>query len=83
MRLIDADKLLQYQFKNDISYNAFVNLINRQFVIEAKPFVRCKGCKHYSFDGDRYVCCVLSNNYEPIVDLGYDGYCSRGERRED
>ena len=45
--------------------------------------VHCKDCKHYIYDGDRWLCKVLSNNYEPIVDLEVDGYCSKGVRRTD
>lgn len=45
--------------------------------------VHCKDCKHYIYDGDRWLCKVLSNNYEPIVDLDSDGFCSYGERRTD
>ena len=33
-RLIDADALIANQFKNDISYKAFVNLVKRQPTIE-------------------------------------------------
>ena len=36
-RLIDADALLEHVFKNDISYNAFKNLVSRQPTIEAIP----------------------------------------------
>lgn len=36
MRLIDADALIQSEFKNDISYKAFVNLVKRQPTIERK-----------------------------------------------
>ena len=49
----------------------------------ATQIVRCGECKHYIYDGDRWVCKVLSNYYEPIVDLEEDGFCSRGERRTD
>lgn len=35
MRLIDADKLMENKFKNDISYNAFRNLVKRQPSIDA------------------------------------------------
>ena len=34
MRLIDADALIANKFKNDISYNAFVNLVKRQETVE-------------------------------------------------
>lgn len=37
MRLIDADALISNKFKNDISYNSFVNLVKRQPTIEAEP----------------------------------------------
>ena len=30
MRLIDADELIKNEFKNDISYKAFVNIVKRQ-----------------------------------------------------
>lgn len=37
MRPIDADKLLESEFKNPISYNAFANLVKRQPTIKPKP----------------------------------------------
>lgn len=42
--------------------------------------VRCKDCKHYIFDGDRFLCKALSNNYEPVVCLDDEGFCSKGEK---
>ena len=39
MRLIDADALIDRQFKNDISYNAFRALVQRQPTIDAVPVV--------------------------------------------
>lgn len=36
MRLIDADALIEQQFKNDISYNAFCSLVKRQKTINAQ-----------------------------------------------
>ncbi len=44
--------------------------------------VRCKDCRHHIFDGDRWLCKLLSNNYEPVVEMDDDGYCSCGERME-
>ena len=58
-------------------------LLDGRFTVQTKPLVRCKDCKHYIYDGDRWLCKVLSNNYEPIVDLEVDGYCSKCERRAD
>lgn len=41
--------------------------------------VRCKDCEHFvRSDG---VCKVLSNNYEPLVCVEDDDYCSMGEKR--
>ena len=48
-----------------------------------QKLVRCKDCKHYFFDGDRWLCTLLSNYYEPVIDLDDDGFCSRGERRSE
>ena len=56
MRLIDADALIENQFKNDISYKAFVNLVKRQPTIEAEPSL--EDC----------ACCVLMKKAEPRED---------------
>ena len=37
MRLIDADALIENKFKNDISYNAFKNLVKRQPSVDVQP----------------------------------------------
>jgi len=42
MRLINADRLIENRFKNDISYNAFVRLIKRQPIIDAVPVKHAK-----------------------------------------
>lgn len=36
-RLINADELLSHEFKNDISFNAFRNLVQRQQTVPAIP----------------------------------------------
>ena len=73
-------------------YNGFSDTYDKACIIgvleelpsaDVVEVVRCKDCKHYIYDGDRWLCKVLSNNYEPIVDLDSDGYCSYGERRTD
>ena len=66
MRLIDVDKLISYRFKNDISYNAFINLIERQSIIVASPIVRCKDC-------------AIQQNCRFAQGLGLNGFCSQGE----
>lgn len=39
MRLIDADALIEYRFKNPISYNAFVNLVKRMPTAEPPKWI--------------------------------------------
>lgn len=72
MRLIDADELLKNEFKNDISSNAFQNLVKRQQTIDAVPVVRCKDCKWWK---EPY--CV--KNY--VFVRRADWFCGDGERR--
>lgn len=54
MRLIDADALIEYRFKNPISYNAFANLVKRMPTAEPvkqgkwKPFDLTWGRSVYS-----------------------------------
>ena len=56
MRLIDADALIANKFKNDISYNAFVRLVQRQptvdgtakWIVDADgQYMRCSHCEWY------------------------------------
>lgn len=77
MRLIDADKLVDNQFKNDISYNAFVNLVKRQPTVDAVPVVRCQNCKHHPIHGDGY--CPAPEISMLLID---DEFCSYGEVTE-
>ncbi len=41
MRLIDADALLECQFKNDISYKALCSLVKRQSTVNAPRWIPC------------------------------------------
>lgn len=72
MKLIDADKLMENKFKNDISYNAFCNLVKRQPSIDAVPVIRCKDCKYYKEN-------TLACSRYGLED---DDYCSWAERKE-
>lgn len=65
-RYIDADKLLDNKFKNDISWNAFEKLIKRQLTVDAvevkhghweiaigydpKKAFQCSECRLMSYD---------------------------------
>lgn len=73
MRLIDADKLMENKFKNDISYNAFCNLVKRQPSIDAVPVIRCKDCKYWNGEG-KYCDYDMSGLR--------DDFCSLAERKE-
>ena len=78
MRLIDADKLMENKFKNDISYNAFCNLVKRQPSIDAVPVIRCKDCKHHEDEENGMVYCkrVIGGWADE------EWFCAGGERKE-
>ena len=80
IRLIDADKLLENKFKNDISWNAFEKLIKRQTTIDAVEVVRCEDCVYYrkSHKGESGDC-IFDNRHTFVLK---DDFCSYGERRE-
>lgn len=82
MRLIDADKLMENKFKNDISYNAFCNLVKRQPSIDAVPVIRCKDCKYAYITNDGE--CKYCDIWFPVEAKYLDGdyYCASAERRE-
>ena len=81
MRLIDADKLKANTFKNDISYNAFVKLVDRQPTIvkeDAVPVVRCKDCYYYMDYENR--CFNEKITADNIIEPNW--FCADGERKE-
>ena len=83
MRLIDADELLKNEFKNDISFNAFQNLVKRQSTIDAVPVmvVLCEKCKY----------CIKEDDYEhwcdgwgrPMRLVNVNDFCSHGKEQDD
>ena len=63
MRLIDADELISNVFKNDISYNAFKNLVQRQQTVDAVPIKRGE----WQIEGmNTYDLAYGCTGYEPI-----------------
>lgn len=76
MRLIDGDALIENQFKNDISYKAFVNLVKRQPTIEPE---RKKGewiCTDDIYEDGVCSCCGLSEEvYEYVKNWKYCPNC--------
>lgn len=67
MRLIDADKLMENKFKNDISYNAFCNLVKRQPSIDA--------VKHGRWKYISFLTVECSECKTQIHDLEYSNFC--------
>lgn len=81
-RYIDADKLMEITFKNEIGLTAFHNIIKRQPTADVREVVRCKDCKHarvhdYAPAECQYYC-TLAVNYHTK-----DFFCALGERREE
>ena len=66
-------------------YKDLADFINEAPTIDAVPVVRCKDCKHYSYEPSihRYECNIFNGAYEFI---GYptnpDDFCSYGERKD-
>lgn len=73
MRLIDADALMEYRFKNPISYNAFCGLIKRMPTIYAVEVVRCKDCKHWGT--------IRCGHWDGYWKTEKNWFCADGERR--
>ena len=82
-RLIDADELKGYLMQST-AYVWVLHAIDNAPTIEAVPVVRCKNCKHFrtfhtASDGEEIRMCVGHG----IVDLYYDDFCSKAERKDD
>ena len=78
MRLIDADnardKLLYGEAFISEELSAYIKRFFDELpTIDAVEVVRCKDCRHCGFCGE-------STNLEV---MGFYGYCSRGERKDD
>lgn len=78
MRLIDADKLMENKFKNDISYNAFCNLVKRQPSIDAVKHGRWIPVGDVDADGNQYYSCSecgCGERHVPIVEVKFCWNC--------
>lgn len=87
MRPIDADKVMKEIARigghnlcewETIGVKA---LIDRQPTIDAVPVVRCIDCKHWGGVTYGFVCRRFSG-IETKACMGYDDYCSYGERKD-
>ena len=93
-RLIDADTLKGYLMQSTvyawdaeqdaIAHRWVLHAIDNAPTIDAVPVVRCKNCKHFrtfhtASDGEEIRLCVGRG----IVDLYYDDFCSKAERKDD
>ena len=84
MGLIDANKLIECEFKNPISYAAFCNLVGRQPTVDAVPVVRCGECRYW----DSMPSCSATPQYHTCkrrimgnVHTMREDFCSQGERK--
>lgn len=89
MRPIDADKLEVINYKDtegrentfDAGVRWMAELIDKQPTVDAVPVMRCKDCKWCEFwDSCKEYKCW---NVGVIITVEPDGYCSRGEPKEE
>ena len=87
-RLIDADRALEIVYERGIAHpNAYyltnyaMAILQEAPTVDAVEVVRCKDCIR-RYDTDECTMCFLSGGqyYEFTRD---DGFCDRGERKED
>lgn len=90
MRLIDADAQIEELLKGTIitddlygmgimsGVDYAIKKLNEANIIDAVPVVRCKDCKHYSFDGIYYYCKTFGFY---CTNRNHNGFCSHGERK--
>lgn len=86
MRLIDADKLMENKFKNDISYNAFCNLVKRQPSIDAVKHGRWKEVSDDMYaGGGAWICssCHYGFSWEAYSLIPEEKYCPHCGARMD
>lgn len=69
MRLIDADALIEQQFKNDISYNAFCSLVKRQKTISQPNWIPVTEALPHT--DDKVLCCTMTKKGVPGIVIGY------------
>ena len=92
---IEREAMIQ-RFKNTPLFSNFntggiflrdgvIDLVEKQFAADVVEVVRCKDCKHYSYEQSihRYECNIFNGAYGFI---GYptkpNDFCSYGERKE-
>lgn len=80
-RLIDADAIQYTDLNGDHPeskvrvYVAFKENIDRMPTVDSVEVVRCKDCKWYQPDADKWCGYFECMGFEP------DNYCSQGERK--
>ena len=87
MRLIDADKLLDWYDRQ--GWDGVQAVVDMQPTIDAVPVVRCKDCKwcvdkHDGANCGHCICAerdVFANDTEAFEAVSLDDFCSSGERR--
>ena len=81
MRLIDADKLMEFA-KNHANGSVDCNDIARFPRVDAEPVVRCKECKHYSNGICEQIEYIMDGYYHGTYEEKRpDDFCSYGEKK--
>ena len=86
MRLIDADKLIDFidvghlRHIGELCYSEtdVANLLLHAPTVDAVPVVRCKDCKWLYDEMDDYCC----RSHRGLVRICENSFCSYGERKE-
>lgn len=85
MRLVDADTI----FNNELllvraecydAVHAVIKRINNAPTVDAVEVVRCKDCKYYNLQ--HHYCEGIGNWFGIEGEWSDNGYCYKGERRE-
>ncbi len=87
-RLIDANALIAFMRKgwrvfpsSELRHTCDITDIENVPTIDAIEVVRCKDCKYYNLQ--HHYCEGIGNWFGIEGEWGDNGYCYKGERRED
>lgn len=87
MRLIDADKLIQFVENwgklhgREEAADSLLYAIRNASAVDAVEVVRCRDCVHFSKRLAIGTCKRIPD--KPIIPMRWDNYCMFGERREE
>lgn len=82
MRLIDADELIEIAHRIRLdSRERIERMIESAPTVDAVEVVRCKDCKYYN--PQHHYCEGIGNWFGIEGEWSDNGYCYKGERKED